>query len=525
MTFFAALRGRRRSKMGADVAILVFSQAAALGVSFALTPVQLKAMGSERYGVVALTSALLSYLSFFDVGVGWALTHFVPYYLAAKEEDQLRRMIFAALVVSCSLGVVGSVVLWFLAPWLSAEVLNLSPEVVGSARFSIRLAALGLPLLLVTSVFSGIGRGLGLFSANGYIRFLTFGCLNVSWALVAGSDRAVELVSITQVVLATIGVCAWAVLAKRRFPGRLLKPTMAWNTYRKLLSYGFLASVSNFGHVLMFSADKLLLAALLPVRELAYYTIPFSLAMQIPLLSVTVALVLFPRFSASAATDTGSGEKDVTTGLAQASRGVLTFLNGVIVVTLVVAGPLVLRVWLGSDFAGNGQFVLGALAIGFGVQALGAVDQVYLQARGRVRTSAAIFLVCGSAGVVLLYILASQFGVNGAAVATALALAALGIAHMLAASRARGEPLLAAIWPVLPVWLILGVVGAVVAVLARVAVSMPGGIAVPVIVVLVLAGGPVLVKLGMRSLRRVRAELVAVASGGSGNDASPSDLR
>jgi O-antigen/teichoic acid export membrane protein len=505
--------------MGTDVAILVFSQAAALAISFALTPVQLNAMGAERYGVVALTAVLLSYLTFFDVGVGYALTHFVPYYLAASEEDQLRGMIFAALVVSSSLGAIGAVLVWSLAPWLSAEVLNVSPEVVASARFSVRLAALGLPLLLITSVFSGIGRGLGLFSASGYIRFFTFGCLNVSWALVAHSDRAVELVSITQLVIAGIGACAWAILVKRRFPGRLLKPTLHRKTYGKLLSYGVSASVSNFGHVLMFSVDKLILATILPVREIVYYTIPFALASQIPLLSVTVALVLFPRFSASAATEGAEGGSDVTTGLARASRGVLTLFNGLIVVTLVLAGPLILRVWLGSDFAENGHLVLSALAIGFGVQALGAVDQVYLQARGWVRTSAAIFLVSGSAGVLVLFVLASWFGVDGAAVATAAALAALGIAHMLAASRARNEPLLAGVRPVVPVWLTLAAIGAAVSVLARVAASMPARIVVPLITVVAIGGGPVLVKLALRTFRSVRAELLAAATGRAPNDA------
>ena len=515
MTRIGRFVRRRRSKMGTDVAILVFSQAAALGISFALTPVQLNAMGSERYGVVALTAALLNYLTFFDVGVGYALTHFVPYHLAADQEDQLRGMVFAALVVSSSLGAIGAVLVWSMAPWLSAEVLNVSPEVVASARFSVRLAAVGLPLLLVTSVFSGIGRGLGLFSANGYIRFFTFGCLNVTWALVAHSGRAVELVSIAQVSIAAIGLCAWAVLVKRRFPGRLLKPTLHRKTYQTLLSYGVSASVSNFGHVLMFSVDKLILATILPVREIVYYTIPFALASQIPLLSVTVALVLFPRFSASAATEAVSGENDVTTGLARASRGVLVLFNGVIVVTLVVAGPLILRVWLGSDFSQKGHLILSALAIGFGVQALGAVDQVYLQARGWVRTSAAIFLVSGSAGVLVLFVLASWFGVNGAAVGTAAALAALGIAHMLAASRARNEPLLTGIRPVVPVWLTLAAIGAAVSVLARVAMSMPARIVVPVVVVMAMAGGPVVVRLAMRSLRSVRAELMAAAAGGA----------
>ncbi len=433
-------RARLRSKMGADVSVLVLSQVAALGISFALTPFQLHAMGAERYGIVAVTASLLSYLSFFDIGVGWALTHFVPYYRAAGEEDDLRRLIFSGLVTSVTIGTVGCALIWSLSGWAAHRLLGLHPDVVESAKFSIRMAALGFPILLTTSVFAGVGRGLGLFTRSALIRFLTFGLLNIAWAAVARSPRAIELVSLTQVILSALGLGWWILLVRARFPSPLTLRTYDKVFYRKLLSYGLFSSITSLGYLLINAADKLVLAVLLPIQNLVFYAIPFAVASQVPVVSLTVALVLFPRFSAAAGRTGGDGESaDESARMAKASRQVLAVFNAFAVCGAVMVGPLALEMWLGSDFARHGAIPLQALVIGFGLLALGSVDQVYLQAQGDVRTSAGIFLLSGLGGLLGLIGLAPHFGVAGASIATASGFAFLGVGNIVAGARARKE--------------------------------------------------------------------------------------
>lgn len=510
-----ALRDRLGSKSSTDVGILVLSQVCALGLSFALTPFQLHAMGPERYGILAVTASLVSYLSFFDIGVGWALTHFVPYYRAADQYDDLQRMIFAGLVLSLTIGIIIGGLIWVWAPWLSMKLLNLSPLLEASATFSIRMAAVCVPLVLVTSVFGGIGRGLGLFAQSGIIRFLTFASLNIAWAVFAPSDRAVELVSVTQVALLVIALWGWVVLIWSRFPGRLTRPTFQKTAYTSLLSYGFFSSVSSFGYLLLNAADKLILAVIIPVREIVFYAIPFTLASQIPVVSMTLALVLFPRFSASVATDKNMPDAgNDSRALADASRGAIALFNGVITLAMVLAGPLVLRVWLGGAFARQGGFVLSALAIGFGVLALGSVDQVFLQAHGRVRTSAGIFLLSGIFGLVSLAVLASHYGVGGAALATAAALAMLGLGNVVAASKACDETPFATALPVVWIWGFVALAGVGVVLLARLALSLPPLLSILAVLTIAMSLGPILVMAALRWVQRWRQRITTSAHPG-----------
>lgn len=439
-----------RSRVTTDVAVLVLSQAGALGLSFALTPFQLHEMGAERYGIVAVTSALLSYLSFFDFGVGWALTHFVPFDTAAGEEYRLRKTIFAALLLSITIGMLTCLALWSRAPWIVRHVLNVSPSSVNSSIFAVRVASVGLPVMLATSVFTGIGRGLGLFLQSAVIRFLNFGSLNVLWTIFAPSRRAVELVSMSQLLIAIVALSAWIVIVRRKFNGGLVQGTLELAVYKRLLSYGFFSSVSNLGYLLLNAADKLVLAAVVPLRDIVYYTIPFSLASQIPVVSITIATVLFPRFSASAAMGEAAPKRErATRSIRDPSGRAMTVFNGVVTFALVWWGGPFLRLWLGHDFASHATIVLQAAAIGFGIMALGAVDQVFLQAHGRVRTSASIFLIAGPLGVLGLLVLGSAFGIGGAAVATAVALSMVGLSHIVVAAKERqespGAPLLSAL--------------------------------------------------------------------------------
>ena len=501
-------RLRRRSGIRGTVAILVLSQVGALAISFALTPYQLHTMGSERYGILAITASLLSYLAFVDVGVGWALTHFVPYYRAAGEEDSLRQMVFAASVVSIAIGLPAFLCLWAAAPWISGNLLDLTDDTVGSATFSIRAAACGLPIVLITSVLAGIGRGLGLFAHNAVIRFLTFASLNIAWALFAASDRAVEIVSLSQLVFGLLALISWALLIRSRFPEGLTLRTYDRVVYRALLSYGVFSSVTNFGNLLLNAGDKLLLAVLVPVQELVFYSIPFTLASQIPLVSVTVALVLFPRFSTAAGNaQSAMASTDDSGALANAARGTLALFNGTIVVGAVLAGPTILRLWLGAEFADRGGIPLQALSIGFGLMALGSVDQVFLQAHGRVRTSAAVFLTCGVSGILALGFLAPRYGVVGASIAMSAALGLVGVGNVLVASLVRRERLLTGIGGMARIWLGVAVGIAVLTVAVKVILLLPVTIAIPVLALLTTGLGFATVKVCLRRVRQRQREL------------------
>ena len=60
------------------VAVSLAAQIASLVAVLALTPLQLEAMGAQRYALVSLSAGIASYVIFFDIGGGWAVMRYVP---------------------------------------------------------------------------------------------------------------------------------------------------------------------------------------------------------------------------------------------------------------------------------------------------------------------------------------------------------------------------------------------------------------------------------------------------------------
>src|SRR5439155_3258512 len=65
-----------------------------LSVALIAVPYVVTGLGSERFGVLSLASALLGYFGIFDLGLGRAMTKIVAECLAREDLDQLPKVVW-----------------------------------------------------------------------------------------------------------------------------------------------------------------------------------------------------------------------------------------------------------------------------------------------------------------------------------------------------------------------------------------------------------------------------------------------
>jgi len=87
-------------------------------------------LGRERFGVLALIWSVLSYFSFFDLGVGRAITQKLPALLESGDADGVRRLVGTAVAVVVILGISAGVLLGLLAPWLANHAVSIPAGLV-----------------------------------------------------------------------------------------------------------------------------------------------------------------------------------------------------------------------------------------------------------------------------------------------------------------------------------------------------------------------------------------------------------
>lgn len=140
----------------------------AVGV-FAIPPL-VRGLGMPRFGVLSLAWVAIGYLSFFDLGIGRALTKLVAEKLGAKEEQAIPPLVWTSLLLMALLGVLGGAAMLSLCPWLIHSALKIPAELQAESLHSFDLLALSLPLVTLTSGLRGVLEAFQRFRIANLIR-------------------------------------------------------------------------------------------------------------------------------------------------------------------------------------------------------------------------------------------------------------------------------------------------------------------------------------------------------------------
>src|SRR5262245_36935324 len=113
-------------------------------------------MGAERFGIFSLTSVFLVYFTFFDFGLGRALTTLVAEKIGSGRHHDISGLVWTASILVAILGVLGAAVVALLAPFLVYNALTLAPDLRGETLRAFYWLAIGVPSAVLTSALTGI---------------------------------------------------------------------------------------------------------------------------------------------------------------------------------------------------------------------------------------------------------------------------------------------------------------------------------------------------------------------------------
>ena len=135
--------------------------------------------------------------------------------------------------------------------------------------------------------------------------------------------------------------------------------------------------MSNLVNPLLVSMDRLILAALVPLSLVAFYTTPAEIVSRLWVVPNAVFLTVFPAFSKLSRTDPAGRAQLFIQSSAYVAAVTLPMS-----LLLALSGRHVLGLWLGADFAAQGGRVLQILAVAFFFNSLAFVPFALLQATG-----------------------------------------------------------------------------------------------------------------------------------------------
>jgi len=403
------LAPRRGNARG--IAYYLVGSAAPAALALLCIPRIAGALGPVRFGILALAWTVVGYAAFLHLGLGRAVAQGTA--ARGGRAGELRDTVWTALLVTATMGTAGGALLLALAPAL-VRLLEVPPGLTGEATAAFRVLALLFPLTVTQPVLVGVleaRRRFGALNAAGLPgAVLTYVGPVVALAF---TQSLVPLVW----VLAAGRLLSWLIvlaLCLREAPELRRGPIFHRGHAGVLLHYGGWTSVSAVVSPLLVSVDRFVIGAAVSAAAVAYYASAQEIVVRMGMVSGAVVGVLFPAF---AGVPLREGQR-----LAHLlESGVVAVLGLVLPLALLLAAgaELLLRAWLGGDYAFHGAVVLAWLSFGLVVNGLAKLPSALLQGVGRPDLTARLHLAELPAFVLVLGGCVWMWGIEGAAVAWA----------------------------------------------------------------------------------------------------------
>jgi O-antigen/teichoic acid export membrane protein len=390
--------------------VIGFLYPAALAI--VITPVYLHYIGTDAYGVYALSIAFVSILGLLEFGAGLALMKYMPEHIARGENEEAVEIMRAGLAFYGLLGMVGalaSVAVGVLAP----SLFSVPPELVPSAQIAFVLGGVAFALTVIMNVFGSVLGSLQRFDITTKISITaTTGATAVSVVLlIAGLGLTGVMIGVA--LRPALGLILYARGALARLPEMRLTPK--WNTdlLRPLISLSAYIFIGNISGLVLFQFDKFYLGVVSGVAFVTFYVVPGALAARLHAAAGSITSVALP--TASELFSRGDLPR------VQVLYRRATWLTALFLVSIatpaIIFAPNILEHWVGPLFKEKSAETLQILIATYFVLGLSAVAYWITMAAGRPRSTAVFNLATASINVGAIFLLVPNYGVVGAALA------------------------------------------------------------------------------------------------------------
>ena len=406
-------------------------------VGVVATPIIIRSIGVEHYGIYALVLGFVAYS--FSFNIGRALTKYIAEYRISGEFERINRLISATLFISVVFGILGIILICGLAHWYVYDISRLSGDSAETAMRALFIASAIVFFTLISVVYDSILQGLhryDVYSKLFNLNSIVLAAGNVFLAL-AGFGVIALLVWNIIVTIATTVMYFFAV--RRLLPNFEFAVGFDRNDVRKIVFFsGWLVGYQIFGNFLLLF-ERAWVTRKFGLDAVSFYVVPMTLGIYVQNLVVSLLLALFPLASEL------QNDRERLLKLYKKSTKLTCAIVVFAALTLIVESSTLLSLWIDPNFAAESSMLLVLHTLTFGMLAIGTVSWRMMEGIGRASYN---FFVVSSMCVltlVLFVVLTPRFGLEGVGAARTAAFS-LTLISILYIEKLIFEKFLLAFW-------------------------------------------------------------------------------
>lgn len=332
-------------------------------LGFISTPILVRNLGHEAYGLLAIVLGFISYS--FTFGIGKIAGKYVPEFRADNEPEKVTEVVSGTFWLSLAIGVVGSAALMAATPFIVRDLLLISPGSQQTAIYSLYLAgAVGLAIML-SQVFQFVLQGLHRF--DNYLALT-----NVSGLLLGGGNIVLAiygfgvpaLMTWNLIVVASVGFLFY-LQARRLMPSMKLVTGVSPEMTATIARYaGNILLYQIFANVL-FIFERSWVMRKFGAEGLTYYFIPMLLATHMHGFIASLVLAVFPVVNEILK------DRERVAMLYRRANKIILAIMIFTVTNFIAAGALFLKLWVSPEVSAASYDLLIPHGLTFGLLGIG----------------------------------------------------------------------------------------------------------------------------------------------------------
>lgn len=379
-----------------------------LVLALVTVPLYLNAVGTERYGALAIAWLILGYFGLFDLGLGRAVAQRIAA-LVNSDAQHRARVFWTAVIVNIGMGVIGGALLYFGAHYFFQHMFSADDWLKTEVLTAVPYLSLAVPVATLTGVASGALQGREKFLDVNIVTVIgasLFQLIPLAVAYIYGPT--LKWLIIAAIVARFIGFFIFYI----RVHHHLLKgyaPKFDRTEWLALLKYGGWITITSIIGPLLVVVDRFMIGAIITAVAVTIYTIPFDIVQRISILPRSIAMALFPKMAMLNNEDGAALAK-------RATQLINVIISPIILAAIYMITPL-LTLWIGSDIAVQAGPVGMILLLGWWINAYAIIPYTRLQAYGRPDLVAITHLLELPIYIAILYYSLLNYGLLGASAA------------------------------------------------------------------------------------------------------------
>lgn len=326
------------------------SQVGSIAIVFFLTPLILKSLATERYGLFVLISSFSvtsGTLSIAALGIPTALSKYVAQHIAERDYDSVNQVISSAFHILSAFGIMWASILLFSGRFLFTRVFDVTPGLMESAMSSIYFLCLQIVFEFPSLAFQSALEGLQRF---GILRAITSSAaIIIAVATVAvlyfgmGVPGLVALNAMRALMVLILGLIG----ARTALPTiRIKRAYTSLAEIRRLVRFGVQTLGFRVTGIAYKQGDQYILGSLLTVGAVGQYSIAVKIQRFVSQFLGFISSVVMPAASELEGRNDKEGLRKL---FLRATRYNVSISLGVGIPAMFMAGPIIEH-WLGSEY-------------------------------------------------------------------------------------------------------------------------------------------------------------------------------